>query len=243
LPVSLAFKPDFAISPPVNSLRVARNLFALTILLALPGRMAAQVDTLQPARADTLPPARLDTVAQATADTVPPVPQWLRFHGPDLTLQEPPTLRNPWYGGRRTLPGQAGEAWETGLRAAVDSNRVSELTAHRLKEVYGQKAMDQFEADSLRNEKGLIGISRKYVDLTIDGNARLEIRTERLKNERCTPIELLDPNSGCSGGFKAPRFDTELSIVSGGLLARRLHVDVDYDTSRDFNAKNNFQIY
>jgi hypothetical protein len=103
--------------------------------------------------------------------------------------------------------------------------------------------MDQFEADSLRNERGLIGISRKYVDLTIDGNARLEIRTERLKNERCTPIELLDPNSGCSGGFKAPRFDTELSIVSGGLLARRLHVDVDYDTSRDFNAKNNFQIY
>jgi len=241
--VSLAFKPDFAISPPVNSLRVARNLFALTILLALPGRMAAQVDTLQPARADTLPPARVDTVLQSMADTVPPVPQWLRFPEPELTLQEPPTLRNPWYGGRRALPGQAGEAWETGLRAAVDSNRVSELTAHRLKEVYGQKAMDQMEADSLRNERGLIGISRKYVDLTIDGNARLEIRTERLKNERCTPIELLDPNSGCSGGFKAPRFDTELSIVSGGLLARRLHVDVDYDTSRDFNAKNNFQIY
>jgi len=93
--VSLAFKPDFAISPPVNSLRVARNLFALTILLALPGRMAAQVDTLQPARADTLPPARVDTVLQSMADTVPPVPQWLRFPEPELTLQEPPTLRNP----------------------------------------------------------------------------------------------------------------------------------------------------
>ena len=78
--------------------------------------------------------------------------------------------------------------------------------------------MDQFEADTLRSERGLLGVSRRYVDLTIDGQARLEIRTERLKNERCTPIELLDPNSGCRGGFKTPRFDTELSIGSGGLI-------------------------
>ena len=46
---------------------------------------------------------------------------------------------------------------ETGVRASVDSSRLAELTARRLLQVYGRKAMDKFEADSLRSEKGLLG--------------------------------------------------------------------------------------
>jgi hypothetical protein len=125
----------------------------------------------------------------------------------------------------------------------VDSVQVARLTANRLLGIYGQKALTELAPDTLKQQAGVLGISKQYVDLTIDGQARLELRTERLRNERCTPLELLDPNAGCRGGFKTPRFDTELSLISGGLLARRLHVDIDYDSERDFNARNNFQIY
>ena len=214
--MTLAFKSDSAISPPLNTLRVARLLLALSLLLAVPRGLAAQADSLPP---------------------------WIRFAPVPLVLEEPATLRNSWSGGPRLAPSQAGQNWEEGLRSTVDSVQVSRVTTHRLLQVYGRRALTELAADSLERERGLLGVSKRYVDLTIDGNARLEIRTDRLKNERCTPVELLDPNAGCTGGFKTHPFDTEFNMVAGGLLARRLHVDIDYDTSRDFNAKNNFQIY
>jgi hypothetical protein len=54
---------------------------------------------------------------------------------------------------------------------------------------------------------------------------------------------LLDPNSGCRGGFKAPRLDNQVNLRSGGTLGRRVHVNVDYDTERDFSGNNDVQIY
>ena len=54
---------------------------------------------------------------------------------------------------------------------------------------------------------------------------------------------LLDPNSGCRGGFKAPSLDNQVSIRSTGLLGQRVHVNVDFDTERDYSSNNNVQIY
>jgi hypothetical protein len=71
----------------------------------------------------------------------------------------------------------------------------------------------------------------------------LELRTDRLRNERCSPALLLDPNSGCRGGFKPPRLDNQVNLRSGGTIGRRVHLNVDYDTERDFNANNNIQVY
>src|SRR5690606_7402587 len=45
------------------------------------------------------------------------------------------------------------------------------------------------------------------------------------------------------GSWKAPRLDTYVAVRSGGLIGQRLHVDVDYDTERDFSARNNLQLY
>jgi hypothetical protein len=91
--------------------------------------------------------------------------------------------------------------------------------------------------------RGLLGLSERYADLDLEGEARLEIRTDRLRNERCTSAALLDPNSGCRGSFKAPRIDNEFSILAGGLIGRRFHVDVDYDSQREFDANNNIRVY
>ena len=68
-------------------------------------------------------------------------------------------------------------------------------------------------------------------------------RTDRLRNERCSPALLLDPNSGCRGGFKAPRLDNQVNLRSSGIIGRRVHLNVDYDSERDFTANNDVQVY
>jgi hypothetical protein len=89
----------------------------------------------------------------------------------------------------------------------------------------------------------VLGLPSRYADLTIDGTARIEIRTDRVRNERCTPAALLDPASGCRGGFNAPRIDNQFNVLAGGLIGRRLHVNVDYDSERDFGGNDNIQVY
>ncbi|HEX2611438.1 MAG TPA: hypothetical protein VHK68_10545, partial [Gemmatimonadales bacterium] len=89
----------------------------------------------------------------------------------------------------------------------------------------------------------MLGLSKKYADLALDGQVRLELRTDRLRNERCGAAQLLDPNSGCRGGFKPPRLDNQVNVRSSGILGERVHLAIDYDTERDFTANNNVQVY
>jgi hypothetical protein len=214
--VSCTFKSDFPLarSP---AIRLARVLTALALLaFAAPAALRAQGDTTFTA--------------------------WLRFATPaELELREPDIFRSPW-AGARVAPAEAGEVWAGSVEAHLDSLRARRATAWRLRRIYGRKAPG-LEDSLTTDRRGVLGLSRKYADLNIDGQARTELRTEKLKNLRCTPAQLLDLNSGCRGGFKAPRFDTYLSVRAGGLIGRRLHVDVDYDTERDFTARNNLQIY
>ena len=214
--MSCTFKPDFLLarSP---AIRLPRVLAALALLaFAVPATLRAQGDTTFTA--------------------------WLRFGTPaELELREPEIFRSPWAGGPRLPASLVGDAWLASVAARLDSLRTERAVAWRLRRIYGRKAPGV--EDSLAQRRGVLGLSRKYADLNIDGQARTELRTERLKNLRCTPVQLLDLNSGCRGGFKAPRFDTYLSLRAGGLIGRRLHVDVDYDTERDFTARNNLQVY
>jgi hypothetical protein len=165
---------------------------------------------------------------------------WLRFPGTGLPdLRTPPGLG--WPSVARLPEGGAGAEWNRGVGTVVDSLRADRARAYRLRQIYGGRLPG--EEDSLPAERTIFGVSRNTVDLQIDGQARTEIRTERLKNLRCTAAQFLDLNSGCRAGFKAPRLDTYLSMRAGGLIGRRLHVDVDYDTERDFTARNNLQVY
>lgn len=215
--MSCTFKPDFPLarSP---AIRLARVLAALALLaFAAPAALRAQGDTTFTA--------------------------WLRFGTPaELELREPEIFRSPWAGGSRLGPARAGEAWAASVETYLDSLRAERARAWRLRRIYGRRAPG-LEDSLATDRRGVLGLSRKYADLNIDGQARTELRTEKLKNLRCTPAQLLDLNSGCRGGFKAPRFDSYLSVRAGGLIGRRLHVDVDYDTERDFTARNNLQVY
>jgi len=83
----------------------------------------------------------------------------------------------------------------------------------------------------------------QYANLGLQLRARLEMKLDRLKNERCTSADLLNPISGCQGGFPTPSIDQQFGIRAGGVLGDRVHVNVDYDTQREFTANNNINVY
>jgi hypothetical protein len=191
--------------------------------------------------------AQADTTHRA-ADSV--LTRWVpHFNVPPLTLREPPALRAPWLGAPRVTPRLAAMAWDSALAATLDSAHRAQERDYRYLAIYGPGAVapaSEFEEappPGAEADKGVLGVARKYADLTIDGQARLDIRTDRLRNESCTAAQLFDPNSGCQGGFKAPHIENQFNIKSGGLIGRRLHINVDYDTQRDFSANQNIQVY
>jgi hypothetical protein len=146
-------------------------------------------------------------------------------------------------GGPRVAPTVRLAAFESALRAAIAADRADRMLGLRLRNIYGIADLRPVEMDSTPRRRNLLGLPTKYADLTLDGQARLEIRTDRLREERCTPALSLDPNSGCRGNFKAPSLDNQVSIRSSGLLGQRVHVNVDFDTERDYSSNNNIQIY
>ena len=201
---------------------MARSLVALFCLVALPRLTAAQV--------------RTDTTFIGVRPAFPVA---------SLALREPVALRAPWLGAPQTTPALRGLAWDSTISAVLDSARLERAVALRNLTLYGQAIRDQpAESTETRGvRRGVLGLSPKYADLALDGQVRLELRTDRLRNERCSPALLLDPNSGCRGGFKAPRLDNQVNLRSGGTIGRRVHLNVDYDTERDFSANNNVQVY
>ncbi|HEU4569981.1 MAG TPA: hypothetical protein VFS07_05360 [Gemmatimonadales bacterium] len=169
--------------------------------------------------------------------------------GPGLRLAFPltlPRLRIPpahlLAGGEaRRAPEAVAAAWAARTETALDSARGARAEAALLRALYGQRGgAAPGEAEEGR---GVLGLGRQYADLSIDGSAQVEMRTDRLKNERCLPYQLQDPASGCQGRFTPPRIDNLFAIRAGGVVGRRLNIDVDYDSRRDFNANNDIRVF
>jgi hypothetical protein len=135
-------------------------------------------------------------------------------------------------------------AWDSTISAVLDSTRRQRASGLRYLTLYGEPVWEQQPGNrEVPPRNGVLGLSKKYADLALDGQVRLELRTDRLRNERCSPALVLDPNSGCRGGFKPPRLDNQVNVRSGGIIGQRVHLAIDYDTERDFSANNNVQVY
>ena len=199
---------------------MTRFLVALGCLCWLPQALAAQSDT-------TTPGFRLG------------------FGQPALTLQQPAVLRAPWMGAPTSTPGLRSAAFDSTLSASLAADRADRAVGLRLLTLYGtpfQTAEQLAEGEAVRRRNPL-GLPSKYADLTLDGQARLEIRTDRVREERCSPALSVDPNSGCRGSFRAPSLDNQVNIRSTGILGRRIHVNVDFDTEREYASNNDVQIF
>ncbi|MGH7499054.1 MAG: hypothetical protein ACREL3_09420, partial [Gemmatimonadales bacterium] len=185
----------------------------------------------------------LPRVLSAQADTTAPRLR-LGFDEPPLVLHQPAALRASWMGGPRTTPALRVLAFDSAVATALEAERADRTVGLRLRTLYGLPfQVEEAAEEGAAPHRNLLGLPTKYADLTLDGQARLEVRTDRTREERCSPVLLLDPNSGCRGGFKAPSLDNQVSIRSTGLLGQRVHVNVDFDTERDYTSNNNVQIY
>ena len=78
--------------------------------------------------------------------------------------------------------------------------------------------------------------------LGIDLRTRLETRAERTRDERCTASQLFNPLNSCRGGFQ-PSLDMQFAVKSSGVFGDRFHVNVDYDTQREFDASNTISLF
>ncbi len=78
-------------------------------------------------------------------------------------------------------------------------------------------------------------------DLTLSLDTRLESKAERRRDETCSSNQLLNLTGSCRTLFQ-PTFGVQFSVLSSGTVADRFHVDVDYDSQREFDASNNIAI-
>jgi len=74
-------------------------------------------------------------------------------------------------------------------------------------------------------------------------NLRLELKADQFRNLRCTSQELQLTLSGCSAGFPTITPNPQYAIRTAGIVGQRLHVDVDFDSQREFDANNNLHVW
>ena len=82
-----------------------------------------------------------------------------------------------------------------------------------------------------------------YADLGLQLNLRLELKADQFRNLRCTSQELQGTLSGCSAGFPTITPNPQYAIRTAGVVGQRLHVDVDFDSQREFDANNNLHVW
>ena len=82
----------------------------------------------------------------------------------------------------------------------------------------------------------------QYADLGLQVDGRLEFRGEKNQSALCSSTLFFDPSANCRSAFE-PLVDFQFAAKSGGIVADRVHVNLDYDTQREFDASNNISIY
>ncbi|HEU4643505.1 MAG TPA: cell surface protein SprA [Gemmatimonadaceae bacterium] len=100
-------------------------------------------------------------------------------------------------------------------------------------------AAPQIPAPQPRNGTDIFG---QHANLGLQLQSRVEVKGERDRNERCVATDFLTPTAGCRGTFQ-PQFDFQFGVRTGGVVADRVHVNVDYDSQREFDASNNISVY
>src|SRR5882762_6213036 len=82
-----------------------------------------------------------------------------------------------------------------------------------------------------------------YADLGMLLNLRLELKADQFRNLRCTSQDQQLTLSGCNAGFPTITPNPQYAIRTTGIVGQRLHVDVDFDSQREFDANNNLHVW
>ena len=87
------------------------------------------------------------------------------------------------------------------------------------------------------------GAATWFANLGMDLSLRFELKADQFRNLRCDNFERQQAVSGCSAGFPTISPNPQYAIRSGGVVGQRLHVNVDFDSQREFDANNNIQVW
>ncbi len=137
----------------------------------------------------------------------------------------------------------AGSGRSTSVVATFDSsvarqqaaNSIAAMRDHILERLGGN---DFLRDTTGGGGRGLFGLSPNTADVSIDGQLQLTVGTTKQTNLSCTPAQVENPSSGCGGGFKAPSIDNTVVLSSHGVFAQRFHLNIDFDSKRDYSANN-----
>jgi len=132
---------------------------------------------------------------------------------------------------RAAADRRLGDQWRAAIRAGLRADP----TEASARTVPGAPA----DSSRLTQAADLFG---QYADLGLALNGRLESKLNRTKNERCVSSQFFSFASQCRGTFQ-PNFDFQFDVRTGGVVADRVHLNVDYDSKREFDASNNIQVY
>jgi hypothetical protein len=183
--------------------------------------------------------------AQDAADTTALPGVFFAPPRPRLVLPPHPAFAPGGRYGPRATPAAVAAAWAARVRA-----RLATVSFWSLREAAppGLAAEPPPPADApaapaapqIQRGTGPFG---QYADLGMRLNVRFELKADQFKNLRCTAAERLVAFSGCSPGFPTITPVPQYQILTSGVVGQRLHLNVDFDSEREFDANNNLQVW
>ncbi len=181
---------------------------------------------------------------------LPPLAARLRLSLDSLSLRPPVGLAPLSVAARlRTPPAVVADAASVRLRAQVEdaSNAqwvrvVQAALTGAGPRLAAAPAPERTNAATLSAAPANPGdLFADMADLNVDLSARLESKVERSRNEVCTVAQRVQFGSSCFANY-IPGFDFQVNLLSRGVVADRVFVDVQYDSQNQFDASNNISL-
>ncbi len=180
----------------------------------------------------------------------------IRLAHEPLALRAHPALDPGGWLGQRTTPALAARRWEVATRGLIAGRRAGRRQARLLASLAPPPPIPPERqprrvpiprpedlAEPVEEEPATLEALGRYADLGLDLQSRLVMKFDRLRNVRCSADEINQPGSGCQGGFPTPSFDEDFRVLAGGVVGDRFHVNVDFDTKREFTVNNNINVW
>ncbi len=190
-------------------------------------------------------------LAQEVTGAAPAVD--LRLRRDSLRLDPSTALSVGGRLGPRTTPQLAAAAWAVETAALIARQRVDRWQERILASQEPQTPETRVEiplpqavaegAPAVAPQEVTLQSLADIADLGLDMTARMEIVFDRLRNARCTAADAFSTASGCVGGFPTPTLEEQFNVRAGGVVGDRVHLNVDFDTQREFNANNAITVF
>ena len=172
-----------------------------------------------------------------------------RFAGDTLHFALPPSLS--YLMTPREGPAAAARRWRDAVRAALADRQAARwrfaFAGGDSAALFGVRAPSPVAAlvppPTAETGARRPTVLQRYADLGMQLNARFELRYDHLKNLHCQPSDFSLISSGCTSTITPPRLDPQFDVRTGGIVGQRVHLDVDYNSQREFEASNNIKVF